>query len=243
MRRDDEDDRSGDAGKAEGDASWADRIVIPDDISELDAEVRALRRERRAARRGQRLRGLTTPGRTSGPLLMVAVLLIAGVAGLLVLFQPRRTAGNVTTINGSAASSDRLLPDVLVRLVDGTSRRVRDYRPAVLALAPVGCRCDAALRDVGLAADEHGVSFLLVDRTLPPLPAGLTDPTAIRLVEPTGELAVRYGAEVNERRVAGGPVLVLVGAGGQVVRVLPEASLKTLDLELSGLTAKAAAAT
>lgn len=242
MRRDDEDDRSGDAGKADGDASWAARIVIPDDISELDAEVRALQRERRAARRGQRLRRLVTPGRTSGPLLLVAVLLVAGVAGLMVLFQPRRT-GNVATIGGSASSSDRLLPDVLVRLMDGTSRRVRDYRPAVLALAPVGCRCDAALRDVGLAADEHHVSFLLVDRTLPSLPAGLTDPTAIRLVEPTGELAVRYGAEADGRRVAGGPVLVLVGAGGQVVRVLPEASLRTLDLELSGLTAKAAAAT
>jgi hypothetical protein len=242
VRRDDEDDRSGDAGKADRDASWADRIVIPDDISALDAEVRALHRERRAARRGERWRRLTGPGRTSGPLLMVAVLLIAGVAGLLVLFQPRRTAGNVATIGGTTASSERLLPDVLVRLVDGTSRRVRDFRPAVLALAPVGCKCDVALRDVGIAAGEHGVSFLMVDRTLPALPPGLPDPAVIRLVEPTGEIAVRYGAEADGLRVAGGPVLVLVGSTGQVVRVLPEASPKTLDRELSNLTPKAAPA-
>ncbi len=90
MRRDDEDDRSGGAGGS----SWVDRIVIPDDISELDAEIRALHRERRAQRRRARLRRLTGSGRTGGPLLLVALLLIAGVAGLLVMFQPRRTAGS-----------------------------------------------------------------------------------------------------------------------------------------------------
>lgn len=239
MRRDDEDDRSGDAGQAGGGASWVDRVVVPDDISELDAEVRALRRERRAKRRRQRLRRLTGPGRTTGPLLMVALLLVSGVTGLLVLFQPRRTAGTVTPLADAAQSSERRLPDVLVRLVDGTTRKAREFRPAVLALAPVGCRCDPALREAGAAAHRHGISFLLVDRTLPPLPAGLPAPTAIRLVEPTGELATRYGAEKDGRRVPGGPVLVLVGSGGEVSRVLPQASPRTLDRELDALTPKA----
>lgn len=242
MRRDDEDDRSGEAGRPGGGASWVDGIVVPDDISALDAEVRALRRERRAARRRDRLRRLTGPGRTSGPVLMVAVLLVAGVTGLLVLFQPRRTPGTVSPVGGTEQSADRRLPDVLVRLVDGTTRRVRDLRPAVLALAPVGCRCDAALRDVGTAAHEHGITYLLVDRTLPSLPPGLTDATAVRLVEPTGEIATRYGAERDSRRVTGGPVLVLVGSGGQVSRVLPEASLRTLDRELDALKPQAAPA-
>lgn len=239
MRLDDEDDRPGEAGKAGGGASWVDRVVIPDDISELEAEVRALRRERRAERRRQRLRRLARPGRASGPLLMVAVLLVSGVTGLLVLLQPRRTAGTVTPLADAAQSSERRLPDVLVRLVDGTTRRAREFRPAVVALAPVGCRCDAALRDVGQAAHKNGISFLLVDRTRPPLPPGLPDPTAIRLVEPTGEIATRYGAEKDGKRVPGGPVLVLVGSGGQVSRVLPQASLRTLDRELAALKPQA----
>jgi len=237
VRPDEEDDRSGEPGRSGGGASWVDRVVIPDDISELDAEVRALQRDRRAQRRRQRLRRLAGSGRGTG-LLLVAMLLVAGVTGLLVLFQPRRTSGNVTPVDGSSQAADRRLPDVLVRLVDGTSRRVREFRPAVIALAPVGCGCDPALRDVGTAAHRHGVSFLMVDRRLPPLPRGLAEPTAIRLVEPAGVLARQYGAEQGGRRAPGGPVLVVVGDGGQVVRVLPEASPRTLERELSALGPK-----
>jgi hypothetical protein len=239
VRRDDDDDRSGEAGEAGG-ASWVDRIVIPDDISELDAEVRALHRERRVLRRRQRLHRLAGSGRTTGPLLLVAVLLVAGVAGLLVLFQPRRTAGTVTPLSTQAADSP--LPDVLVTLRDGSRRNVRDFRPGVFALAPIGCDCDAALRTAGTAAHRHNVNFYLVDRARPPLPSGLTDATATRLEEPTGAIAQQYGAEKDGRRVPGGPTLVLVGTNGQVSRVLPEASPKTLDSELNLLVPQAAAA-
>src|SRR5829696_7199564 len=117
VRRDDEDDRSGEAGRAGGDASWVDRVVIPDDISELEAEVRALHRERRAQRRRDRLRRLARSGRTA-PMMMIAVLLVAGLAGLLVLFQPRRTAGTADPVDTGVAATDRRLPDVPVRLVE-----------------------------------------------------------------------------------------------------------------------------
>ena len=231
VRRDDEDDRSGEAGRADGDASWVDSVVIPDDISALEAEVRALRRERRAQQRRTRLRRLTRSGRTA-PLMMVVVLLIAGVAGLLVLFQPRRTPGTVDT---GLAATDRRLPDVLVRRADGTTRRAREFRPAVLALAPVGCGCDRELLGAGTAARRHGVDFLLVDRTLPPLPPGLTEPGTIRLIDPEGAIAIAFGAEADGRRAPGGPVLVVVGEGGEVVRVLPEASPQALERELTGI--------
>jgi hypothetical protein len=237
VRRDDEDDRSGEAGGA----SWVDRIVIPDDLSELDAEVRALHRERRAQRRRARLRRLTGSGRTGAPLLLVALLLIAGVAGLLVMFQPRRTAGSVTS-PGTAQATDRQLPDATVRLVDGTTGHIRDYHPAVFALAPTGCRCDAALTAAGLAVHRHNLGFYLVDRKLPPLPRGLDDSTAVRLAEPTGAVAQRYKAEKGGTRVPGGPVLVLVGGGGQVVRVLPGPPPRMLDSELSLLVPQAAPA-
>ena len=175
MRPDDEDDRSGGAGGS----SWVDRIVIPDDLSELDAEIRALHRERRAQRRRARLRRLTGSGRTGGPLLLVTLLLIAGVAGLLVMFQPRRTAGSLAPLS-TAPAADRRLPDTPVRLVDGSTRPIRGFHPAVFALAPIGCRCDAQLKAAGLAAHRHNLRLYLVDRTLPPLPAGLTDATAVQ---------------------------------------------------------------
>jgi hypothetical protein len=236
VRRDEDDDRPGEAG----DASWVDKVVIPDDISELDAEVRALRRERRVQRRRDRLRRLTGSGRTTAPLLLVAVLLIAGVAGLLVLFQPRRTAGTVTALDNQTA--DHLLPDVLVTLVNGNRRAVRDFRPGVFALAPIGCHCDAALLAAGTAAHRHNVNFFLVDRTLPALPAGLTAETTTRLIDPTSTITQRYAAVKDGQRVGAGPVLVLVAESGQVARVLPEPTPRTLDSELALLVPQAAAA-
>jgi hypothetical protein len=219
VRRDDEDDRT-------GGESWIDHVVIPDDISALDGEVRALRRERRAKARRDRLRRLVSPRGVVGPLVIVVLLLVAGFASLLVLFQPRRTTTPPAPLasSGTGTGSGRngsLLPDLSVTQPDGTSRTLRDFRPAVVALAPIGCRCDAALRDVGSSVARHGLQFLLVDRTLPALPVGLAEPATVRLAEPTGALAARYGAEKDGRRVPGGPVLVLVAVDGQVARVLP----------------------
>ena len=236
MRRDDEDDRA-------GGESWIDHVVIPDDISSLDAEVRALRRERRGRARRDRLRRWVTGRGVVGPLVMVLVLMVAGFASLLMLFQPRRPAtppAPLASPGAGAGRDDRLLPDLTVTRADGTSRRLRDFRPAVLALAPVGCGCDAALRDVGAPVVRHGLSFLLVDRTLPALPVGLAEADTVRLAEPTGALAAKYRAEQGGKRAPGGPVLVLVGADGQVKRVLPEPILplpfKTeLDVLGSGL--------
>jgi hypothetical protein len=237
VRRDDEDDRSGGAGGS----SWVERIVIPDDISELDAEIRALHRERRAQRRRARLRRLTGSGRTGGPLLLVTLLLIAGVAGLLVMFQPRRTSGDVTPL-GTTQAADRRLPDTPVQLVDGNTRSIRDLRPAVFALAPIGCGCDAELAAVGAAAHRHNLRFYLVDRSLPQLPRGLTDAAATRLVERRGVVAQKYNAEKNGKRLPGGPVLVFVGADGRVAEVLPEPTPSAVESVLSALVPEAAPA-
>jgi hypothetical protein len=143
----------------------------------------------------------------------------------------------------NAQTADQLLPDVLVTLTNGTRQAVRDVRPGVFALAPVGCDCDAALVAAGAAAHRHNVTFYLLDRALPALPAGLTEATTIRLAEPTGTIAERYAAEKNGQRVSGGPVLVLVAANGQVQRVLPQATPRTLERELAEMLPQAAAAT
>lgn len=215
MRRDDEDDRA-------GGESWIDHVVIPDDISELDAEIRALHRERRARARRDRLRRLASPRGVAGPLVLVVLLMIAGVASLLMLFQPRRPTSAPAPLASPAGSGRNggLLPDVPVTQADGTSRSLRGFRPAVLALAPIGCGCDATLRDVGFTVTGHGVHYLLVDRKLPGQPVGLPPAGTVRLAEPTGRLAAEYAAEADGRRTPGGPVLVLVAADGRVVRTL-----------------------
>ncbi len=240
MRRDDEDDRSGDSSRAGNDPPWIDGLVVPDDISELDAEVRAWQRERRARLRRERLRRLVSDRRIAAPLVIVTMLLVAGFAGLLLVFQPRRPstppAPLATSGLGAVGRVRGLLPEVDVRLADGSSHPVRDYRPAVLALATVGCGCDAALHDAGLAAARYQVPFLLVDRGVPPLPAGLAEHAAVRASEPTGTLARTYGAEQAGRRQPGGPVLVLVADDGAVTRVLHQpASPRALDGELAVL--------
>ena len=128
MRRDDEDDRA-------GGESWIDHVVIPDDISSLDAEVRALRRERRARARRDRLRRMVSPRGVAGPLVIVVLLLVAGFASLLVLFQPRRTATPPAPLATSGAGSGRdgkllgLLPDLPVTQADGRTRRLQASAP------------------------------------------------------------------------------------------------------------------
>jgi len=158
-----------------------------------------------------------------------------------VMFQPRRTSGSVTPL-GTAQATDRRLPDTRVTLANGSVRSIRDLRPAVFALAPNGCRCDAQLVAVSRDVREHNLSFYLVDRSLPRLPKGLTDAGATRLVEPNGVLAAKYNAEKDGKRVAGGPVLVFVGSDGQVAEVLPKPTPTLVERELSTLAPSAAPA-
>jgi hypothetical protein len=247
VRRDDEDDRSGDSSRAWGDPSWIDGLVVPDDISELDGEVRAWQRERRARQRRERLRRLGSDRRIAMPAMIVALLLVAGVAGLLLVFQPRRSSTQpaplATSGLGAVGRVRGLLPEVNLRLPDDSSHPVRDYRPAVLALSPVGCGCDAALRDAGQAALRYQVPFLLIDRGIPPLPAALAQTGALRAAEPTGTLARTYGAEQSGRRLPGEPVLVLVRSDGEVTRVLHQpTSERALGAELAVLASTGGAA-
>jgi len=235
MRRDDEDDRA-------GGQSWIDHVVIPDDISALDGDVRALRRQRRAQARRARLRRLASPRGMAGPLVVVVLLMAAGLASLLVLFQPRRPTPSPAP--ASSGSRPPPLPDVEVTEPDGTSRQLREFRPAVLALAPAGCRCDEDLAEVGVAVVRHGLQFLLVGRTAPALPAGLPAAGTVRLAEPSGALEPYLvdaangagGAEEPGQGAPARPVLLLVAVDGQVVRwlrapITPEA----LDTELTAL--------
>lgn len=242
MRRDDDDDLSGDGRRSAGDPSWFDAVVVPDDISALDAEVRALRRERRAAARRRRLGPVR---RAAAPLIVIAMVLAAGIAGL-VLVLPRRPgllpAAPLASADSGVGRVRGLVPDVRVGLADGSTRPVRDYRPAVLALVPTGCACEAALRESSLSAARHQVQFVLVDPTTPTAVTGRGDRGVIlRVTDTSGTLARTYGATGDRAHSAGSPVLVLVAGDGRVSRVLTEAAdRRTLDSELALLSLQVA---
>jgi hypothetical protein len=243
VRGDDDESRPGDGDNSPvGDEPLSlDGLVIPDDARELDADARALQRERRVEARQARV-GRFFGGRYGlpGPIVVVILALLAGFASMVLLSQPRRTALRevplATTGIRPVGAEGGLLPDVEVRRSDGATLRLRDMRPAVLALLPAGCGCDDQLREVGLAAVRHEIDYLLIADEVPPAPADLNERAVLRVAEPTGALARTY----NVSRQAGVrfPVLLLVRGDGVVNRVLTsQPSVHALDVELAVLAA------
>lgn len=249
MRRDDDDGMPGE-GRSPGDPDWLERVVVPDDISALEADIRALQRERRAAGRRRAVRRFFPVHRISAPIVIVVLIVASGITGLVVLFQPRRpgvgTTGNaapLATPSTQVGQVRGLVPDVRLTLADGSTKAVRDYRPAVLALVPTGCACDEAVRDSSLGAARHRIVFVLVDPAPPPPGTTRADRGMIlRGTDAGGTLARTYGATTAAAHDAGSPVLVLVAADGRVSRVLREAAdRRTLDGELAVLQLSTAA--
>jgi hypothetical protein len=238
VSRDDEDRRQdGDGSPVGGDPFSLDDLVIPDDLRELDAEVRALQRERRAQARAAGLRRLLPPGRwrqygMSGPIVIGVLLVLAGIASLMLMFPARRTATKPAPIATGVRPPGQeggLVPDVMIHRADGDVLPLRDYRPAVVALLPASCGCDRTLRTFGVAAFRHQLAFVLVGKQMPALPPELTDRAAVLTAEPTGRVLTAY-------RVDRRPVLLMVGGNGVVDRVLvDEPTPSALDVELANL--------
>jgi hypothetical protein len=148
-----------------------DTLAVPDDISELDNEVRAYRREQRAAAARARRRRLArqifgTLSRLTGgqrapalPVLVAGLLLVALVSGTLVLLDPRQHVAPAPAPLATAAAPvgdvGGLLPPVDVSA--GTSTiSVRDLsRPGVFVLYRGGCQCAALLRDIVHQSSMH----------------------------------------------------------------------------------------
>lgn len=131
---------------------------VPDDARDLQRDVEALHRERRAARRRARLRRLMFTRRwdrygLSGPL-VVAILLVVGVfGGMMTLLRPSFPAesgaeplARPTVPPGSLGG---LLPEGPVTTPAGRTTTRALTRPGVLVLVPAPCDdCTAAVRSV-----------------------------------------------------------------------------------------------
>ena len=192
-------------------------IKVPDDARELDREVQAYHREQRAARRRRRLRRLHAPLTKDGlvlPLLAgcLVMVMISGV--LLTVFSasnsgapstafrptssnspqtPQISAAGSSTASPPPANPSPIIPQVrFLAEADVTlGGHVEDvYRllPAVLALAPAGCPCTAALRQLRRQAAAHKVPLYLIT-------TADVQPEAARLARAAGQPASRIALD------------------------------------------------
>ena len=138
-------------------------VVIPDDARELDRDVLAYRRERRAQRRRQRLHRMLRPFRLSAfgghaaiiPAIAVclAISLVGGALLSVVTMSPA-AAPSPAAPTGSAANLTKL-PTGTVQL-DGRSVPARSLVISAIALVPVNCDCGTQLgRLAGQAVAAH----------------------------------------------------------------------------------------
>ena len=214
-------------------------LVVPDDARALAAETSAVRaemalaalqrrRDQRASRRRQVLGRLVPrpggPGRRlgdeddrqrTGRLVLLALVVLGVPLVLLGLLLPRgpvllgaeplaRDAERTGAVGG-------LLPDTELVTVGQAGRTVRsrEVRPAVLALLPRDCGCDATLASLSDQAAAAGVGLLLVralddeataservdqGRALRRLGLGTGRPTGL-LLDPGGTLADALSAD------------------------------------------------
>ena len=192
-------------------------IEIPDDARELARDVQAYHRERRAARRRRRLGRLHAPLTKDGlvlPLLAgcLVMVMISGV--LLTVFSasnsgtpaaafrpsssnspqnPQISAAGSSTASPPAPSPPPLgsQPRPLVSatvVVGGHAVAVYRLLPAVLALAPAGCQCTAALRQLRRQAAAHKVPLYLIT-------TADAQPAAARLARAAGLPASRIAVD------------------------------------------------
>jgi len=234
-------------------------IEIPDDARELARDVQAYHREKRAARRRRLLGRLHAPLTKDGlvlPLLAgcLVMVMISGV--LLTVFSASnsgtpagafRPSSSVTPQNPqiSAAGNSTASPPAPSpsppgsQLVDATvvagGHPVAVYQllPAVLALAPAGCQCSAALRQLRRQAAAHKVPLYLIT------PAD-AQPAAARLARAAGQPASRIAVERTgqlTRELSPSP---LSGQGLTAAFVLRDGGIVTIRLNLPGRSRAAA---
>jgi hypothetical protein len=236
-------DEQGHSGADGSPSEWepegrdGDHLVVPDDISELEADIRAWRREQRSLGRRTAIDRLFFRGRFGLMIpLVLGVLLLAAVSSVVTLIvsspPPQRPAA--LPLARTSAGSGReggLVPDVAVRDLSGAWRSLRTLRPGVLLLAPGGCDCDSAVRDLATSTEHNQLRLTVVGDRPPQLPTDVSSSLAVSRAEPTGRL-------LDVFRVTDRPVTVLVRADGvidQVLHRIPRAAV--LDDDIAALSA------
>lgn len=198
-------------------------FVAPDDISGLEADIEALRRERTAVARRARLERLLLTRRwqrhgVSGPMVLALLVVVGFIGAMLTLVSPRGTSaapgpGPLARPTAPAGRIGGLLP--AVNLVSrGQPVSTAALRPSLLVLVPVECACDASAREISRQAAELSVQVAYVGRSAasPVVQRyAATEPAvSLALVDTAGRLGTTYGLRANQL------TLVFVRADGVV---------------------------
>lgn len=207
-------------------------VVIPDDPSELDRESLALRRQRRRSmRRAKWRRRLGLPARTGTddenppvgtPLLIMAIAIVAALTSLFAITLSTRTGSGTTTAAQRPAASP-VTPEMMnlsLPAATGGQVNLKNTVPAVILVLD-GCPCSQLIQDTAKAAPTK-VHVLIVDKTAPTLPAGVT---AVSLADSQQALLATYGAGPDRNaRPAGQVTAMMVDASGNVIRTFSHAN-------------------
>lgn len=191
------------------DASWLDGVLVPDDLSDLQADVEAYHRELRQSARRRRITRITASRAWQRLALPSAVAVgsltvAAAVFAILTLGHPTRVAGPppdpvATAPSAAVGQIGGLLPDVTVRTSDG-AMHIRELRPALVALVPLRCDCKSLLDALSGQAAEVGVPLVVVapanqDAEVDALAGQLHHGTVEPVFDLHGELAQTYARE------------------------------------------------
>lgn len=231
------------SGRQEEFLTWPDgtgaHLLVPDDLTELDAEVTAFRRERalahRAARREAWSQWVPRAWRRYGataPLLIVSMLLIGAFGAMLVLFGPR---GRVGQIGASAPLASPtvapglvkgLLPDVALVTLNNSPVSTRELRrPSLVLVLPSACaNCAAVVKHV-LAASEP---YTTVARYIVATDAADARKFSVNTGRPV-EALVDHGGTLLAQLAAGiaAPTLAVVGDDGTIRSVVDDVDAQT----------------
>jgi len=225
-------------------------IVIPDDLSELADEVRAVRAELRlrepqtpwqrfAARPAVRRLRRIGAASMRAPVLIISMAILVTVASLFASAWPgpARTPATQRTANTTDDRGD-ILP--ALELIDQSGKHVvlSADLPAVV-LVTDGCACAGLLSDVTTAVPA-GVTVVTVSSAKPS--AGTTPPTGatpqaqgktVRMLrDPTSELRTQLKLGPTDGTAAA----LLVDEAGQIIRSWPHVlSVETLRADLARL--------
>jgi hypothetical protein len=228
-----EDGRS-DSGRPDDGIGWtADDIVVPDDLSELDADIRAYRREQRVAARRNFVRRLWHRGGPRSQRSELALPIILGalaIAGIyifvmLIAVKPRPDLPAPQPLAvGMAATPGEvggLLPDIMVVDPEGTSTPLRAMRPGVVLLATTPCYCAEIISNAATAAEHNRLRLMIISTDMPTRPPGISRSLVDVRSEPTGQLLQTYNVTTE-------PVALLVRPDGTVMQILR--SLPPVDI-------------
>jgi hypothetical protein len=184
-------------------------VEIPDDARELDAEMRAYRRERRRA-----VRDRVRPDHA----FVIGVGLVLLITMLAMTISPKRASAPELLPLAEASVSGPLLPAVSVDTGHGV-QPLRDLRPGVIALVPADCQCDEGLSVLVNEAAQYRLPVHLVDTDDRATPA--LRETAARLgVLDHPDVLSDPGGAMRHAWPAPALTLLLVAADGRVVKAV-----------------------